>query len=213
MEFHETVMGNYYYNKHIPHIMKTLDRVADALDGMNKSKAAEASGYSRFSEALASNVSLGSIFSLVFEGNEQLLVENIRDAFLELVSEKYCPHCGKRCLYFSDCDSYDYYCFECESYCKEEEINAFPFYISEVTVRADSDDAERTFVGVSDKKEEATKDAMKKIEIAKLPEGHYTACEIVSVIESSQSDDTFFDADDFEFVVEPESHKKIKTII
>lgn len=210
MEFHETVMGNHYYNKRIPHMMKTLDRVADALDSMNENRVKRGvSGYSHFSEVLANNISLGAIFSLVFEDNERLLVENIRDAFLELISEKYCPHCGKKHLYYSDYDCYDYYCFNCESYCTEKEINAFPFYISEITTRADSDNSEKTFVGVSDKKEEATKKAIEKINIAKLPEGHYTACEIVSVIDNPQTDDIFFDADELEFFVDPEGRKNI----
>lgn len=145
----------------------------------------------------------------MFEDDDRSLAENIRGAFLELTSENYCPHCGKKGLFLSDCSYYDYYCLRCESYCTESQMPNFPFYISEITTRADSDNTERTFVGVSDKKEEATKKAMEKLEIAKLPEGQYAACEIVSIIESLQADEEFFDGDEFEFFVGPEGCKKI----
>ena len=80
----------------------------------------ETDNYKKYKDALAYNIGVPTLVNFV-EGNDDALVNIVRDIVEELRTDKRCPHCDAP-LYCSDLPQYDYVCIECEENFYECEV-------------------------------------------------------------------------------------------
>ena len=125
-DFHETQMGHKFFVHDVPKAIKSIDRLADALETNNQllkdnKKSSEqevCKGYLVFRDILADNLSVEGLLTYVNDVNDEAIHESLRQVIAELVvGGCVCPNCAKP-LFYSDQPNWDYYCPECSRYFK-----------------------------------------------------------------------------------------------
>ena len=149
IEFHQTPMGNAFFNHQLPRLINALEKIADNKSSLSVTAANEfdteekrTKNFEESKEAI-NELSIVDIVRTIDYINEltKFVFKNtifnpfnnkVFDAFndikdpLENVikkckTEKECPHCGHR-LFKSDLPQYDYVCVKCDENFYEGEI-------------------------------------------------------------------------------------------
>ena len=142
MNFHETMIGQKFFQAQLPALTKAIERLAEATEKANKiavsapmsPPANESEGYKVFKTVIVDNLSIDAISSFVQGGDNTIFEDNIKSAFLELLTANgCCPKC-EGALFYSDISTHDYYCSKCNHYFHKNEIAVFPSVASDFIV-------------------------------------------------------------------------------
>lgn len=134
MNFHESIMGQRFFQKQLPDLTNALNRVAEATEKANEIAASKTEnsepvavcyGFNKFKNILADNVTLKGITEFVQNNDGEIISQELYDAFRELLaSEGCCPDCNMALLY-NDYEDHDFVCSGCGKLINLNEVAPF----------------------------------------------------------------------------------------
>lgn len=134
MNFHESIMGQRFFQKQLPDLTSALNRVAEATEKANEIATARKEdakvsttcyGFNKFKNILADNISLMGITEFVQNNDDETISDELCDIFRELLaSEGCCPDCNMA-LFYSDHEEFDFVCSGCGKQLHMNEVAPF----------------------------------------------------------------------------------------